>query len=53
VRSASALYLGYVVPIEGFDGHYADAIVGITLLSMIAFQCIDIYQVQAFRGYEK
>jgi Undecaprenyl-phosphate glucose phosphotransferase len=48
-----AIYLGYVVPIEGFEWRYAAAILGIAGLSMLAFQTADIYQVQAFRGYEK
>jgi Undecaprenyl-phosphate glucose phosphotransferase len=47
------IYLGYVVPIEGFAWRYAAAILGIATLSMLAFQTADIYQVQAFRGYEK
>jgi Undecaprenyl-phosphate glucose phosphotransferase len=48
-----AVYLGYVVPIDGFAGRYAGAILAIATLSMLAFQTADIYQVQAFRGYEK
>src|SRR5262245_18522372 len=48
-----AVYFGYVVPIEGFEWRYAAAILGIATLSMLAFQAADIYQVQAFRGYEK
>ncbi|MFL6799344.1 MAG: undecaprenyl-phosphate glucose phosphotransferase [Xanthobacteraceae bacterium] len=47
------IYLAYVVPSEGFEWHYAAAILGIATLSMLAFQAADIYQVQAFRGYEK
>src|SRR5262249_62053497 len=43
----------YVVPIEGFEWRYAGAIFGISVLAMLAFQAADIYQVQAFRGYEK
>src|SRR5262249_22971859 len=41
------------VQIEGFEWRYAAAILGIATLSMLAFQAADIYQVQAFRGYEK
>ena len=48
-----AIYFAYVVPIEGFEWHYAGAIFGISVLAMLAFQAADIYQVQAFRGYEK
>jgi Undecaprenyl-phosphate glucose phosphotransferase len=48
-----ALYLWYVVPVEGFTRYYLAAIASIALLSMLAFQIADIYQVQAFRGHEK
>src|SRR5262245_39608102 len=48
-----ALYFGDVVAIEGFEWRYAAAIFGVATLSMLAFQAADIYQVQAFRGYEK
>ena len=52
-----AIYAGYVVPIDGFAWHdawqYLAAILGIGTLAMLAFQVADIYQVQAFRGYEK
>src|SRR5439155_218905 len=51
------IYAGYVVPIDGFAWHdawqYLAAILGIGTLAMVAFQVADIYQVQAFRGYEK
>ena len=47
------VYVAYVVPIEGFEWHYIAAIAGIAVLAMLAFQAADIYQVQAFRGYEK
>ena len=33
--------------------YYIGSIAGISLLSMLAFQAADIYQVQAFRGHEK
>jgi Undecaprenyl-phosphate glucose phosphotransferase len=46
-------YVTYVVPVEGFEWHYPAAIAGIGVLSMLAFQTADIYQVQAFRGHEK
>jgi Undecaprenyl-phosphate glucose phosphotransferase len=45
--------LAYVVPLDGIQPRYFVAIFGIALLSMLAFQIADIYQVQAFRGYEK
>jgi Undecaprenyl-phosphate glucose phosphotransferase len=48
-----AVYVGYVMPRDGFAWHYIAGIVGISLLAMLAFQVADIYQVQAFRGYEK
>ena len=48
-----AVYFVYVVPTDGLGWRYVAAIVGIALLSMLAFQVADIYQVQAFRGYEK
>jgi Undecaprenyl-phosphate glucose phosphotransferase len=48
-----AVYVCYVVPDNGFAWYYVGAIVGIALLSMLAFQAADIYQVQAFRGHEK
>src|SRR5262245_37096697 len=47
------VYVAYVVPIEGFEWRYAFATFGIAVLAMLAFQIADIYQVQAFRGYEK
>jgi Undecaprenyl-phosphate glucose phosphotransferase len=48
-----AVQMSYVEPTEGFSRYYLAAIVGIALLSMLAFQAADIYQVQAFRGHEK
>ena len=45
-----AIYLG---PSSGLIGRYLVATFGIATLSMLAFQIADIYQVQAFRGYEK
>jgi Undecaprenyl-phosphate glucose phosphotransferase len=47
------IYLAYVVPIEGFAWRYVGATCVIGVLAMLAFQSADIYQVQAFRGYEK
>jgi Undecaprenyl-phosphate glucose phosphotransferase len=48
-----AIYVGYVLPANGFAWFYVPAILGIALLAMLAFQVADIYQVQAFRGHEK
>ena len=49
-----AIYFVYVVPHdEGFAWRYIGAIGGIAVLTMLAFQTADIYQVQAFRGLEK
>jgi Undecaprenyl-phosphate glucose phosphotransferase len=48
-----AIYIGYVLPANGFAWFYVPAILGIALLAMLAFQVADIYQVQAFRGHEK
>jgi Undecaprenyl-phosphate glucose phosphotransferase len=48
-----AAYVAYVVPANGFEWHYVAAIFGIAVLALLAFQTADIYQVQAFRGYEK
>jgi len=47
------IYLAYVVPNHGFHWYYLGVITGIALFAMVAFQAADIYQVQAFRGYEK
>jgi Undecaprenyl-phosphate glucose phosphotransferase len=48
-----AIYAWYVVPVDGFEWHYVATVFGIGALAMLAFQAADIYQVQAFRGYEK
>jgi len=48
-----AVYLAYVVPLDGFSWHYPLAIVAIGAIATLTFQAADIYQVQAFRGYEK
>jgi Undecaprenyl-phosphate glucose phosphotransferase len=48
-----AVYVGYVVPADGFAWYYVGAITAIAVLAMLAFQIADIYQVQAFRGHEK
>ncbi len=48
-----AVYGVYLLPAEGFQWRYVVATLAIALLSMLAFQIADIYQVQAFRGHEK
>jgi Undecaprenyl-phosphate glucose phosphotransferase len=49
----SAIYGFYVVPVEGFEWHYVAGILTIGVMSMLALQVADVYQVQAFRGHEK
>jgi Undecaprenyl-phosphate glucose phosphotransferase len=49
----AALYAAYVIPRDGFEWHYAVAIAAIGMLTTLAFQVADIYQVEAFRGHEK
>jgi Undecaprenyl-phosphate glucose phosphotransferase len=44
------LYLGYVMPLNGFNWEYVAAIVGMTATAVIVFQASDIYEVQIFRG---
>jgi Undecaprenyl-phosphate glucose phosphotransferase len=48
-----ALYLAYLPSGEGLMWRYLAATLTVALLSTLAFQTADIYQVQAFRGYEK
>ncbi|MEJ2435680.1 MAG: undecaprenyl-phosphate glucose phosphotransferase, partial [Pseudolabrys sp.] len=48
-----ALYAAYLPDIDGLIWRYLIATFAVALLSMIAFQGADIYQVQAFRGHEK
>jgi Undecaprenyl-phosphate glucose phosphotransferase len=48
-----ALYVAYLPPNEGLIWRYLGATLVIAMLSTLAFQTADIYQVQAFRGYEK
>jgi lipopolysaccharide/colanic/teichoic acid biosynthesis glycosyltransferase len=44
------LYLGYVVPPDGFRWSYIAAIFAMSVAAVICFQAADIYQVQIFRG---
>jgi Undecaprenyl-phosphate glucose phosphotransferase len=53
VLVGSAIYVAYVVPVEGFEWHYVGGILIIAVMSMLALQVADVYQVQAFRGHEK
>src|ERR1700733_1116741 len=53
VLVGAAIYGAYVVPVEGFEWHYVAGILVIALMSMLALQVADVYQVQAFRGHEK
>jgi len=48
-----SIYALYLLPSPGPHWHYAAATGAIAVLSILAFQAADIYQVQAFRGYEK
>ena len=47
------LYLWLVADVAESARYYIASILGISVLSMLAFQVADIYQVQAFRGHEK
>ena len=51
--AGSLIHALYLLSSEGFSWQYATATCAIAALSIIAFQAADIYQVQAFRGYEK
>jgi Undecaprenyl-phosphate glucose phosphotransferase len=45
-----ALYLAYVVRLDGFGWDYPTAIVAMAAVAVICFQAADIYEVQMFRG---
>jgi Undecaprenyl-phosphate glucose phosphotransferase len=47
------LYLVYIGHVADLGRYYLANVAGISLLSLLAFQTADIYQVQAFRGHEK
>jgi Undecaprenyl-phosphate glucose phosphotransferase len=49
----AAIYVAYVVPVEGVEWHYILAILAIAAMTTLALQVADVYQVQAFRGHEK
>jgi Undecaprenyl-phosphate glucose phosphotransferase len=48
-----AVYCAYLPDIDGLIWRYLVATLAIAVLSILAFQAADIYQVQAFRGLEK
>jgi len=48
-----AVYFAYLPAGNGLLWHYLGATLAVAVLSMLAFQIADIYQVQAFRGHEK
>jgi Undecaprenyl-phosphate glucose phosphotransferase len=45
-----ALYLGYVVRIDGFHWEFVTAIFGMAATAVICFQAVDIYVMEVFRG---
>ena len=45
-----AIYLAYVMPINGFIWEYVWAIGGVAAISVISFQAAEIYDIQVFRG---
>ncbi len=47
------IYGIYLFPEDGLVWRYVVATVAISVCSVFAFQVVDIYQVQAFRGHEK
>ena len=44
------LYIGYVMPLNGFRWDYLVETVAVAAAAVICFQAADIYQVQLFRG---
>jgi Undecaprenyl-phosphate glucose phosphotransferase len=45
-----AIYLAYVMPMDGFVWGYVWAILGVAAVAVISFQAAEIYDVQVFRG---
>ncbi len=45
-----ALYLGYVVPIDGLSWDYVTAIAAMTAAAIICFQASELYDIDAYRG---
>ncbi len=48
-----AIFAAYLTPLDELFLQYLAAVVVIAILSTLAFQTADIYQVHAFRGHEK
>ena len=46
-----ALYLGYVMPLNGLGWEYPGAIVAMAAASVISFQASGLYDIQVFRGH--
>jgi hypothetical protein len=53
VAVGMVVYAAYLSSLDGLFLRYLAAVIVIAALSTLAFQTADIYQVQAFRGYEK
>jgi Undecaprenyl-phosphate glucose phosphotransferase len=47
------IYAVYLFPDDGLAWRYVVATGAISICSVLAFQVVDVYQVQAFRGHEK
>ena len=45
-----AMYVGYVVPLNGFGWEYPSAIVAMAAVSVVSFQASGLYDIQVFRG---
>lgn len=45
-----AIYLAYVMPIDGFVWGYVWAILAVAAVAVVSFQAAEIYDVQVFRG---
>lgn len=45
-----ALYIAYVVPIDGFSWEYAGAIATMAATAVISFQAAEIYDIDVYRG---
>jgi len=45
-----AIYLAYVMPIDGFVWSYVWAVLGVAAAAVGSFQAAEIYDVQVFRG---
>ncbi len=45
-----AIYLAYVMPIDGFVWSYVWAVLGVAAAAVVSFQAAEIYDVQVFRA---